>query len=269
MKIYSLMENTPFQPEYSAEHGLSLYIETANHKILFDFGQSGAFADNAARLGINLRDVDIAILSHGHYDHGGGISRFLELNDHAPIYLSRHAFEGHYHGPEKYIGINRELADSNRLIFTNDYLKIDDELALYSCNDRCATHAVDSAGLTCKEGESFVPETFLHEQYLTIHERAHSDNKRTVLISGCSHKGILNIMEWLHPDVLIGGFHFMKQQISENGNPVLDEAAKVLSEYDTAYYTCHCTGREQFEYLKGKMETRLHYLASGESIIIE
>lgn len=263
MKIYSLMENTPYQPGFASEHGLSLYIETDQHKILFDFGQSGNFADNAARLGIDLCNVDIAILSHGHYDHGGGISRFLEMNSHAPIYLSRHAFGGHFHGLEKYIGLDQKLADNDRLIFTEDYLKIDDELELCSCNDQKANHPVDSAGLTCRQNDSFVAESFLHEQYLTIH-----DGNRTVLISGCSHKGILNIMEWLHPDVLVGGFHFMKQEIPENGNPILDEAATILSGYDTTYYTCHCTGREQFKYLKEKMETRLHYLASGQVITI-
>lgn len=267
MKVYSLMENTAYAPDFAAEHGLSLYIETTTHKILFDFGQSENFANNAARLGIDLRNVDIAILSHGHYDHGGGISRFLEINNHAPVYLNRHAFEGHYHGLEKYIGLAPELAHNDRLIFTEDYLKIDNELELCSCNDKTTTHPIDSAGLTCKQGDVFVPETFQHEQYLTIRENGRGGC--SVLISGCSHKGILNIMEWLHPDVLIGGFHFMKLQISENGNPILDEAAKVLSGYDTTYYTCHCTGREQYIYLKEHMGEKLHYLAAGENIKIE
>ena len=85
MKIYTLMENTTCNEALACEHGLSLYIEAAGKRILFDAGQTGAFADNAEKMGIDLSQVDICILSHGHYDHGGGLKRFLEVNDHAPI----------------------------------------------------------------------------------------------------------------------------------------------------------------------------------------
>lgn len=75
-------------------------------------------------------------------------------------------------------------------------------------------------------------------------------------------------MDWLRPDVLVGGFHFMNQVISEGENPVLDNAAEILSGYDTLYYTCHCTGKRQYEYMKKKMGDRLRYLASGQRVTI-
>ena len=56
--------------------------------------------------GVDLAAVDLAVLSHGHYDHGGGLARFLELNSTAPVYLNEHAFEPHYHGAERYIGLD-------------------------------------------------------------------------------------------------------------------------------------------------------------------
>ena len=92
------MENTAAGENLAAEHGLSLLIETGEHRILFDAGQTGAFADNAARLGLDLSTVDLAVLSHGHYDHGGGLARFLEINCHAPVYVNPHVFEPHYNG---------------------------------------------------------------------------------------------------------------------------------------------------------------------------
>ncbi len=257
------MENTSYQPCFLSEHGLSLYIETIKHKILFDTGQSGAFSENAETLGIDLSTVDIAVISHGHYDHGGGISRFLELNSKAPVYISSHAFGNYCNASNKYIGLDPELHNNKRLVFTPDFLEITPGLTLYSCNKHIRKYKTDQAGLTEKINGEFIPDSFLHEQYLLIEE-----NSKKVLISGCSHKGILNIIDWLRPDVLIGGFHFMKQPVNQNNNPVLDNAAKILSGYDTLYYTCHCTGKEQFAYLKNRMGAQLEYLAAGQQLTI-
>ncbi len=263
MKIFALMENTACAPQYASEHGLSLYIEAGGRKILFDTGAGCAFADNAALLGVDLAQVDLAVLSHGHYDHGGGLQRFLQLNDHAPVYLSRHAFGRYYRGTEAYIGIDQNLRQSDRLILVDDEISLAEDLTLLSCNNRECRYPLDSAGLTEQQNNIFLPDQFRHEQYLLIEEGG-----RRVLISGCSHRGILNIMEWLRPDVLVGGFHFMKQDLADGTNPVLDEAAQVLASYATEYYTCHCTGLPQFAYLQAKMGDKLHYLAAGQVVEI-
>ena len=73
MKIINLIENTPGIPNCGYEHGLSFYIETKNHRLLVDSGATDLFLWNAKTLGIDLTKVDTMILSHGHYDHGGGI----------------------------------------------------------------------------------------------------------------------------------------------------------------------------------------------------
>ena len=72
IQITALVENTSADPRLGAEHGLSLYIETGAHHILFDMGQTALYAANARALGVDLAGVDLAVLSHGHYDHGGG-----------------------------------------------------------------------------------------------------------------------------------------------------------------------------------------------------
>ena len=101
MIIKALTENTSKNENIFSEHGLSLYIETENHKILFDMGQTDLFYKNAQTMGVDLRAVDVAVLSHGHYDHGGGLKKFLEINSTAPVYLSRFAFGDYYNGSEK------------------------------------------------------------------------------------------------------------------------------------------------------------------------
>ena len=257
MKITALTENTsknglPF------EHGLSLYIQTESRNILFDTGQTELFAENAEALGINLAEVDTAVLSHGHYDHGGGLKRFLELNKTAPVYLSRYAFEPHYRGEEKYIGLDLSLKDSGRLIFTDGVTKIADGLTLYSCNGGKKVLDLGSFGLNMKQDGRLIPDDFRHEHYLLIEEGA-----KRVLVSGCSHKGILNLAEWFRPDVLIGGFHLMKV----DDERLLTEYAARLNAAPAEYYTCHCTGTQQYEVMKRHMD-RLRYLSAGQTIEI-
>lgn len=258
MKITALVENTSCDTNIGAEHGLSLYIETGGKKILFDMGQTDLFASNAERLGISLEGIDIAVLSHGHYDHGGGLKKFLEINKKAAVYLSRYAFGAHYHGTEKYIGLDLSLEENSRLVRTDDFKSIGKGLELYSCNNSPKTFCLGSFGLNAVMDGACMPDDFRHEQYLLIEE-----NGKKVLISGCSHKGILNIAEWFRPDVLVGGFHFSKLPLNEE----LAGYAEYLNSFQTTFYTCHCTGMAQFEYMKKYME-HLFYLSAGQSIIL-
>lgn len=258
MRITCLIENTASEKDFICEHGLSLFIETKNKKILFDMGQTDSFAVNAEILGINLKNIDFCVLSHGHYDHGGGLSKFLEVNNSAPVYLNKHAFEPHYNGKDKYIGLNTALKDNDRLVYVNDDISVCDGISLHSCNDKNEITEIDSGGLTVVKDGKFYPEKFLHEQYMLIEE-----NGKKILISGCSHKGIINICEWFNPDILIGGFHYSKYPLDDK----LKLYSERLNNYGTDFYTCHCTGTEQFEFMK-KYIKKLSYLSSGKSIEI-
>ena len=263
MKITVLVENTTRDGRLTAEHGLSLYIETEKHRVLFDMGQGDAFVRNADTLGIDLSSVDIAVLSHGHYDHGGGISSFFKINKKAPVCVSRYAFGEHLNAEGKYIGLNKKLAGNDRLFYVNDFLEIDEELSIYSCNAELRSYPADSAGLGCVCNGERGEDDFLHEQYLLIKEKG-----KRVLISGCSHKGILNICEWFRPDVLVGGFHFMKLDTEGEGREKLLAYADALSSFPTRYYTAHCTGVEQYAVLKGRMKDKLEYLSCGGAVEI-
>lgn len=258
MKITVLLENTTARPDLSAEHGLSLYIETATHKILFDMGQSTLFSYNASTLGVDLSAVDIAILSHGHYDHGGGLERFLMLNQTAPVYVNRHAFEPHYNSTGKYIGLDTAFAKHKQLIFTDDTTILAEDITLCCCRQEKQNHPLGAFGLTMLEDGVFQPEDFRHEQYLLVEE-----NHRKILFSGCSHRGILDIVDWFRPDILVGGFHFSKLPLDDT----LRTYAEYLNSFSTEYYTCHCTGEKQFSFM-GQSMKRLRYLSCGDTIYL-
>jgi len=113
-----------------------VYIETARHKLLFDLGKSAAFAENAANLGVEISSVDTVIISHGHYDHGGGLKQFLSMNSYARIFLHKYAFDSHFayveNGEAAYTGLDRRLMRSGSFVYTEGYLNINEELELFS-----------------------------------------------------------------------------------------------------------------------------------------
>ena len=255
MRITVLIENSACREDLAAEHGLSLYIEALGKKILFDAGQTAAFADNAEKLGVNLAGADFAVLSHGHYDHSGGLLRFRQSNTMAPIYVNQNALGTFSDGAQKDIGVSAQVKALDRMYLTGDHFLITPGISLFSCNDRRRDYPADPFGLNKWVNGCCEPDDFLHEQYLLIEE-----NGTRVLFSGCSHKGVLNILEWFRPDVFVGGFHFMKM---DPEGEALREAAQRLLRMPTRYYTGHCTGSAQFDALKEYLGDRLQDLSGG------
>lgn len=261
MRIYVLVENTSSRADLVAEHGLSLLIETGGHRILFDMGASAAFADNAERMGVKLSEVDVAVLSHGHYDHGGGIARFLQLNDRADVWVSPHAFERHFNAMGKDIGLPAELAEHERVhVAAEPVVELLPGGLLHRAVDMSTPYAAEGQGMTAIVDGERVVDDFRHEQYLLLQE-----GERRVLISGCSHRGVLNIATYFRPDVLVGGFHFMK------ADPVVDHArlqaaAQELMQLPSHYYTGHCTGDVALQVLQPLMGSRLSVISTGQVI---
>lgn len=263
MKLKVLMENTCIREELACEHGLSLYIEAGGKNILFDAGQTGVFAENAEKLSVDLKNVDLAILSHGHYDHGGGIERFLTINDHAPLYIHERAFEGHFNGNEKNIGIAAALQQHPRVILTGNQHRLNEHLLLCTCNFQKAKYPFSNERMMRLEEGAFMPDLFEHEQYLLIEE----EGKR-ILISGCSHKGVLNLLSWLQPDILIGGFHWKHLLPEGEGKERLEYLAGELKKFPAKLYTCHCTGEAAYYFILPLLSGQLEYLSTGMELIV-
>ncbi len=274
MIIKVLAENTSSAKNLGCEHGLSLYIETKSHKLLFDTGTSDLFYQNAAKMNVDLTAVDLAVISHGHNDHGGGLKTFLDLNSKARVYLHEKAFESHYaarsNGEKEYIGLEQTLLPDRRFVFCGDSCIIDEELELLSGIKATRLLPSGNATLLIKTGDKFLQDDFGHEQNLVIRE-----NGKTILIAGCAHCGIVNIVEQFHkekgclPDLVIGGFHLFNNGTKESENPaIIKEIAEFLINSDSMYYTCHCTGIEPYNQLKSLMGKKLAYLSTGSQIEI-
>lgn len=272
MKITALVENTS-TCGLPSEHGLSLHILLSDMRsILFDMGQGELFLDNALRLGIDLAKVDLAVLSHGHYDHGGGLSTFLRINNLAKIYIHRKAFEPHYSlrpSGLEYIGLKKSLEGSDRLVFCDGTVTPSDALTIFG---NVSGEAFKPYGNRLLFGPSESSnDGFEHEQNLLICE-----NGTAVLIAGCAHSGIVNIINTASgligrvPDIVVGGMHLVKSGLSaEEEDRFISALAHQLLEFKgTRYLTMHCTGEEQYLRLKEIMRDRIEYLSCGESVEI-
>ena len=268
MKIITLMEDTACAPDFACEHGLSFYIEANGKKLLFDMGQTGLFLQNAAACGVQLDEVDTAFISHGHYDHGGGLAAFLGVNDHAPVYLHEKAFEPHFsRKPEgiRFIGLDPALEQSSRLVRTSGVTKIDENMTLFS--DVTGQDCCPQGNRTLLEraGADYVPDRFQHEQSLILRE-----GDKTALFTGCAHRGVVNICARAKeiigrdPDFVIGGMHLFSPSSgkSEPDENIRAVAAR-LAQTDSHYYTCHCTGQYAFRLLRETLGARIDFLAAG------
>lgn len=263
MKIHVLMENSASSAGFVAEHGVSLLVETAGKSILFDAGASAAFADNAERMGIDLSRVEFAVLSHGHYDHGGGLARFLEVNKHAAVWVSAHAFEPHFNASGKDIGLDTAMMHHPRIRkVATPVFSPAEGMTLFSATEIPVPYGLDTSGMSVLRGGERFSDDFRHEQYLLVEEQG-----KRVLFSGCSHRGILNIADYFRPDVLVGGFHFMKLSPVSHA-ALLNQAADVLLQLPTQYLTGHCTGAAATHCLKKRMQDRLHSFSAGQIICL-
>ncbi|MBQ6554447.1 MAG: MBL fold metallo-hydrolase [Firmicutes bacterium] len=268
--MITLVENTAESDAFIAEHGLSIYIETEKHKLLLDTGQTDALLKNAAVLGIDLSAVDTLVLSHGHYDHSGGILPFCGINKNARIIMQKTAAVPHYNGA-KYIGIDEKILEMPNLMLIDKDTKLDEELFLFSGIKGRRCYPQGNRKLSqIKNGEK-IPDDFSHEQCLVITQ----DDKKW-LLSGCAHNGILNILDRYKeifgalPDYVISGFHMMKRdgEHTEEEKDIILQTAKALAKTDTVFYSGHCTGIPAFEMMKEIMGDRLHALHSGCGIKI-
>lgn len=269
MHLTTLIENTPGRdPGLVPQHGLSLLIEAGDRTVLFDMGQDGTFIRNAENLGLDLTRVDAGVLSHGHYDHGGGIAAFLEYNVQAPVYIRAGAgapFYARDFHRFRYIGLEGGMltAHAKRLIWTGTDTGIFPGFLLVTDIQTIGPPPPGNGPLLIRKDDRYVPDPFLHELFLVVEE----DDGISV-ITGCGHSGILNMVftaKHRYPGrpvkAVVGGFH-----LTDHDTPpqMARRIASILkSEGCGRIITGHCTGTRAKEILCEEFGDRFSPLSTG------
>ena len=253
MKLTVLIDNNTLIDKYFiAEPGVSYFIEEEGKKILFDVGYSDAFITNAQKLTIDLLDMDFVVLSHGHLDHTWGLmplvrvytERMMEglkvkkptLVTHPLTFLSRKIdnlpeigslmsedkLSGYFH-----LELSREPVNlTERLIFLGEIERVHD------------FESKNPIGKILKDGVE--EDDFLFDDSAL----AYKSPNGLIIITGCSHAGICNIVEYAKKvcgdervvDV-IGGFHLL--------DPSAEQIQKTVEYFKSLHtdsiHACHCT----------------------------
>lgn len=221
------------------EHGLSIFIQYKDLNILFDTAQSDLFIKNAKKLDIDLSKTDYIVLSHGHYDHGNGL-KFLNIEK-KPLICHPDVFLKRFKENNKYIGLNqnkKELSSKFKLILSKKPYFINKDICfLGQINSKKTKYRL-------KNGEI---DYIKDDTALVINTK-----KGLVIITGCSHSGIKNIIKYAKKVMknkkiyaIIGGFHLKK---------VNQEVKNLINEFKSIdkIYTGHCTKKEVINYFKSK-----------------
>ncbi len=248
------------------EWGLCIHIAYEETKLLLDGGASGLFAENAEKLGICIEDVDLAVLSHAHYDHADGLPEFLRRNGKAKLYLQKSCKANCYkrEGPEeyRYIGMPESLMQAeDRLVRADGDMEIMKGVWLLAHRTPGLAEKGEAEKLYRKEADGFQPDDFAHEQSLVL-----DCPNGLVIFNSCCHGGADNIIKEVRDalpgrpvQALVGGFHLYNktdEQVRALARGIRETGIRRVC-------TGHCTGDRPFEVLQEELGDVVEHLRVG------
>lgn len=268
MKFITLAEDRAGNNNCIKEHGLSIYIEIDNNKLLLDAGEEDAFLKNAKTLGIDLNELDAIVLSHGHHDHGNGL-KYLNLNMKKALILHPECYTIRYRLKTEYAGINEtreELLDKFKIIETREPYEIFKNVWFIGQIDR--KFEVPAKNLPTILENKEVDYVYDDVGGITI-----KTEKGIIVFSSCSHSGIDNIIEQAKRITnenrvlaVIGGFHL--KEVNSYTERIIQYFKD--NKIDKAYMG-HCTSDVVIDYIKEQLDgiTEVKKLFAGAEFEIE
>lgn len=273
IKVHILTDNRVRKRGLLAEHGLSLWIEKDAKAILFDTGQSSVFSHNAKALGISLDAADYIVISHGHYDHCGGLQYFPHKNKVRAIYAHPDAFFKKFAAtdkdePSREIGIPFKITGQewmkDRIVYTRNPLTLDKGILL--SGEICCSSTFEEAPQDFYvEKDGRIEHDIMRDEQMLIIE----DDGEVALFLGCSHPGIINsirhaqkIMPGKSIKLLVAGMHL------ENVSPMcLQMTIQCMLDIGIQKIVpLHCTGFGAMCEMKRFLGERYLTLYAGDSI---
>lgn len=259
IRITILVDNTATRPDILAEHGLSLWIEYGTKHILWDTGQSDILLVNAKTLGADLALTDVIAVSHGHYDHTGGLAATLAAAPKAKVYIHPEAMTPRYSKKNTVRQIGMPLAAveylNNRSVnWIRSWTQIDTGVFLSGPIPR-QTAFEDTGGAFFLDPECRIHDTLPDDQAMVL-----ESEKGLIVIAGCAHSGIVNTLDFISRKtrqnnvyMVIGGMH-----LGNANQERLEQTIEAFTRYSVQkIIPLHCTGINAIQYLQKALSEKI------------
>jgi 7,8-dihydropterin-6-yl-methyl-4-(beta-D-ribofuranosyl)aminobenzene 5'-phosphate synthase len=272
LSITAIVENTAGTFDAAGEWGLALWIEADRHRILSDTGQGHTLRQNARLLGIDLASAEALVISHGHFDHTGGVAELMDAGFRGKTYIHPAALGGKYQRekrpPNRHIGIS---STSERALRSKAADVVESAQPTEIAPGIIVTGAIPRRNAYENVVDPFFldeactqPDPLIDDQALLI-----ETSGGWAVITGCGHSGLINTLDYARELIgngrivaVVGGLHLFRASAER-----IKATIENLRNFEVELIApCHCTGFEALGALQTQFGNRVAALRAGLTV---